>query len=74
MRHEMTLFQTNMLLLTPVKKRLNFVFTMKSVNRFKLVIRFDLPIPKMLRKQHSAKWFSCMFLKTLQNCTRTFRY
>ena len=27
-----------------------------------------------LRKQHSAKWFSCISLKTLQNYTRAYRY
>ena len=66
--------QDRMLRLSPVKKRLSFVCTMRSANRFKLVIRFDLPIPKMLRKRHCAKWFSCMFLKTSQNCMKTSRY
>lgn len=74
MLHDMTLFPKPYASIASVKKRLNFVFTMKSVNRFTLVTTFDLPIPKMSRKQHSVKSFSCMFLKTLQNCTRTYRY
>lgn len=74
MLHEMTLFQNRMHPLHPVKKRLNFVSTMKNANRFNWVIKFVLPIPKMLRKQHCAKWFNYMSLKTSQNCMKNFRY
>ena len=68
------LSQNRTLPLPPDKRRLNFGSTMRSANRFTLVTTFDLPIPKMLRKRHCAKWFSCMFLKTSQNCTKTSRY
>ena len=74
MLHEMTLFPKPYASIASGQKRLNFVFTMRSVNRFKLVITFDLPIPKMLRKRHCAKWFNYMSLKTLENCMKNSRY
>ena len=74
MLHEMTLFPKPYASIASGQKTIELVSTMKSDNRFKLVIRFDLPILKMLLSLHSVKWFSCMFLKALQNSTRTYRY